>query len=46
MLGISLGKQPRFVRNFLNSENTITAAVKAFVLEVKQGNFPAESESY
>ena len=46
MLGITLGRQPRFVRNFLNSENTITSAVKAFVSEVKQGNFPAESESY
>ena len=46
MLGISLGKQPRFVRNFLNTENTITAAVKAFVSEVKKGNFPAQSESY
>ena len=46
MLGISLGKQPRFVRNFLNTENTISAAVKAFVSEVKKGNFPAQSESY
>jgi 3-methyl-2-oxobutanoate hydroxymethyltransferase len=46
MLGISLGRQPRFVRNFLNSEITITAAVRAFVSEVKEGNFPAESESY
>ena len=46
MLGISLGKQPRCVRNFLNTENTITAAVKAFVSEVKKGNFPAQSESY
>ena len=46
MLGISLGKQPRFVRNFLNTENTITAAVKAFVSEVKKGKFPAQSESY
>jgi len=46
MLGITLASQPRFVRNFLNSENTITSAVKAFVSEVKQGNFPSESESY
>ena len=46
MLGISLGKQPRFVRNFLNSEITITAAVRAFVSEVKEGNFPSKSESY
>jgi 3-methyl-2-oxobutanoate hydroxymethyltransferase len=46
MLGISLGRQPRFVRNFLNSEITITAAVRAFVSEVKEGNFPSKSESY
>ena len=46
MLGISLGKQPRFVRNFLNSEITITEAVRAFVSEVKEGNFPSKSESY
>jgi len=46
MLGITLGKQPRFVRNFLNSENSISSAIKAFVLEVKEGSFPNKNESY
>jgi len=46
MLGITLGKQPRFVRNFLNSESSISSAIKAFVSEVKEGSFPNKSESY
>ncbi len=46
MLGISMNKQPRFVRNFLTSQESIADAVKAFVSEVKQGNFPNKSESY
>ena len=46
MLGITLGKQPRFVRNFLNSENSISSAIKAFVSEVKEGSFPNKNESY
>ena len=46
MLGITLGKQPRFVRNFLNSESSISSAIKAFVLEVKEGSFPNKNESY
>ena len=46
MLGITSGKQPRFVRNFMNSESTIAGAVSAFVREVKEGTFPSKSESY
>ena len=46
MLGITTGKQPRFVRNFLNNQNTISNAVKSFVAEVKGGTFPSQSESY
>ena len=46
MLGITSGKQPRFVRNFMNSEGTVAKAVSAFVREVKEGTFPSESESY
>ena len=46
MLGITSGKQPRFVRNFMNSEGTIAGAVSAFVREVKEGTFPSKSESY
>ena len=46
MLGISLGKQPRFVRNFLTTEESIIGAFKSFVVEVQQGKFPNKDESY
>ena len=46
MLGITSGKQPRFVRNFLNAPGSISEAVKSFVIEVKKGTFPSDSESY
>ena len=46
MLGITLGRQPRFVRNFLNSQSSVSAAVKSFIQEVKTGTFPSDSESY
>ena len=46
MLGITIGRQPRFVRNFLSSESSISSAIKAFVSEVKEGSFPNKSESY
>ena len=46
MLGITTGKQPRFVRNFLSNQITISDAVESFVVEVKKGRFPSESESY
>ncbi len=46
MLGITQGKLPRFVRNFVSTEGTIPLAIKAFVKEVKAGTFPSTSESY
>jgi 3-methyl-2-oxobutanoate hydroxymethyltransferase len=46
MLGITSGKQPRFVRNFLDNQNTISDAVESFVAEVKGETFPSQSESY
>ena len=46
MLGITSGKQPRFVRNFLENQNTVSDALESFVVEVKEGTFPLQSESY
>ena len=46
MLGITQGKLPRFVRNFVSTEGTIPLAINAFVKEVKAGTFPSTSESY
>ena len=46
MLGITTGKQPRFVRNFLSNQITISDAVESFVAEVKGETFPSQIESY
>ena len=46
MLGITQGKLPRFVRNFVATEGMIPLAISAFVKEVKAGTFPSTSESY
>jgi len=46
MLGITQGKLPRFVRNFVSAKGTIPLAISAFVKEVKAGTFPSTSESY
>jgi 3-methyl-2-oxobutanoate hydroxymethyltransferase len=40
MLGISPGKTPKFVKNFLDGHASIEAAVKTYVREVKSGKFP------
>jgi 3-methyl-2-oxobutanoate hydroxymethyltransferase len=46
MLGITQGKLPRFVRNFVATEGMISMAISSFVKEVKEGTFPSASESY
>ena len=40
MLGISPGKPPKFVKNFMDGHHSIEAAIKAYVREVKSGKFP------
>ena len=40
MLGISPGKPPKFVKNFMEGRHSVEAAVKAYVREVKSGKFP------
>ena len=46
MLGISPGKPPKFVKNFLDGQNSIEAAVKAYVREVKSGKFPGPEHGF
>jgi len=41
MLGIYPGKPARFVRNFMTGNDSIEAAVVAYVKAVKDGSFPA-----
>lgn len=40
MLGINLGKMPKFVRNFLHGADGVRAAIEAYVHAVKDGSFP------
>lgn len=40
MLGISPGKAPKFVKNFMEGRHSVEAAVKAYIREVKSGKFP------
>jgi 3-methyl-2-oxobutanoate hydroxymethyltransferase len=46
MLGLSFGKQARFVRPYANLQETITDAVSRFAEDVRNGTYPAEEESY
>ena len=46
MLGISLGKTPRFSRNFMQETNSIHAALLAYHQAVKQRQFPALVHSF
>lgn len=46
MLGLSTGKRPRFVKNFLAASGDIAAAVTQFVSEVRSGVFPAVEHSF
>jgi 3-methyl-2-oxobutanoate hydroxymethyltransferase len=46
MLGLSSGKRPRFVKNFLGSSGDIAAAVTQFVIDVRSGSFPAAEHCF
>ena len=46
MLGISPGKPPKFVKNFMDGHASIEAAVKASVREVKSGKFPGPEHGF
>src|SRR3974390_2424042 len=43
MLGLSRGKTPKFVRNFLQGASSIESAVRQYVLEVKAQKFPDDA---
>ena len=44
MLGINLGKNPKFVRNFMTGSPSVQAAMAAYVAAVKDGSFPVNAE--
>ncbi|NDC61593.1 MAG: 3-methyl-2-oxobutanoate hydroxymethyltransferase [Betaproteobacteria bacterium] len=40
MLGINLGKNPKFVRNFMTGADSVQSALASYVAAVKDGSFP------
>jgi 3-methyl-2-oxobutanoate hydroxymethyltransferase len=46
MLGLSFGKQARFVRPYANLRDVITDAVSRYAEDVRNGTYPSEAESY
>lgn len=45
MLGLS-DHTPKFVRNFMEGQPTVQAAIAAFISAVKDGSYPAQEHSY
>jgi 3-methyl-2-oxobutanoate hydroxymethyltransferase len=46
MLGVFPGKKARFVKNFMEGQTSIEAAILAFVAAVKDKSFPAAEHSF
>jgi len=46
MLGLSFGKQARFVRPYANLREVITDAATRYAEDVRNGTYPSEAESY
>ena len=46
MLGITPGRSPKFVKNFMADADSIEAAVQQYVAEVKAGSFPAQEHGF
>ena len=44
MLGINLGKNARFVRNFMAGASSVREAMQHYVRAVKAGEFPVDAE--
>ncbi|MFO1263331.1 MAG: 3-methyl-2-oxobutanoate hydroxymethyltransferase [Rhodoferax sp.] len=43
MLGLNLGKNPKFVRNFMDGASSIRGAFEAYIAAVKNGAFPDDA---
>ena len=46
MLDVAAGRKPRFVRNFMAGQDSITGAFAAYAAAVKDGSFPAPEHCY
>jgi len=46
LLGLSFGKQPRFVRQYANLRETMTDAISRWAEDVRTESYPSDQESY
>jgi 3-methyl-2-oxobutanoate hydroxymethyltransferase len=46
LLGLGLGKRPRFVKDFVAEAGHIPSAIRAYVKAVRNGSFPGEEHSF
>lgn len=46
LVGMTFGRQPRFVRQYANVREVMTKAIQAWSSDVKNGAYPNEAESY
>jgi 3-methyl-2-oxobutanoate hydroxymethyltransferase len=46
LVGMTFGRQPRFVRQYANVRNVMDDAIKNWMKDVKNGEYPNEAESY
>src|SRR6476619_4368650 len=46
LVGMTFGRQPRFVRQYVNLRTVMTEAIQHWAKDVKSGAYPNEKESY
>lgn len=46
LVGMTFGRQPRFVRQYANVREVMNNAIQNWMNDVRSGNYPNESESY
>jgi len=46
LMGMTFGRQPRFVRQYANVRQVMTDAIHAWTADVKSGEYPNDQESY
>jgi 3-methyl-2-oxobutanoate hydroxymethyltransferase len=46
LVGMTFGRQPRFVRQYVNLRDVMADAIQRWANDVKNGSYPSEKESY
>ncbi len=46
LVGMTFGRQPRFVRQYASVRDVMTSAIQNWTNDVKNGNYPNDKESY